>query len=101
MLSVVRSLPLCSLAIAIGVPSEVGGGGRAVVEPIGRDAHDRTRMAVSRESGRAALSVVHTLATDGRLSLCAVRIGTGRTHQIRVHLRQYARGRAPTPPRSG
>jgi len=65
----------------------VGGGGRAVVEPIGRDAHDRTRMAVSRESGRAALSVVHTLATDGRLSLCAVRIGTGRTHQIRVHLR--------------
>ena len=29
--------------------------------------------------------MVHRLASDGRLSLVAVRIGTGRTHQIRVH----------------
>ena len=44
--------------------------------------------AVDAESGRKALSVAHVLATDGRLSLLAVRIGTGRTHQIRVHLQQ-------------
>ena len=29
--------------------------------------------------------MVHRLATDGKISLLAVRIGTGRTHQIRVH----------------
>lgn len=36
--------------------------------------------------GRHATSYVHRLASDGRLSLVAVRISTGRTHQIRVHL---------------
>lgn len=36
--------------------------------------------------GRRALSYVDTLAFDGKLSLVKVRIETGRTHQIRVHL---------------
>jgi 23S rRNA pseudouridine1911/1915/1917 synthase len=38
------------------------------------------------QSGRRALSYVDTLAFDGKLSLARVRIETGRTHQIRVHL---------------
>jgi 23S rRNA pseudouridine1911/1915/1917 synthase len=38
------------------------------------------------QSGRRALSYVDTLAFDGKLSLAKVRIETGRTHQIRVHL---------------
>lgn len=38
------------------------------------------------QAGRRALSFVDTLAFDGRLSLVQVRIETGRTHQIRVHL---------------
>ena len=33
-----------------------------------------------------ATSFVHTLGTDGRRSVVAVVIRTGRTHQIRVHL---------------
>ena len=37
-------------------------------------------------SGRRALSFVDTMAFDGRLSLVQVRIETGRTHQIRMHL---------------
>jgi 23S rRNA pseudouridine1911/1915/1917 synthase len=36
--------------------------------------------------GRRALSFVDTLAFDGKLSVVQVRIETGRTHQIRVHL---------------
>jgi 23S rRNA-/tRNA-specific pseudouridylate synthase len=38
------------------------------------------------KSGRRALSFVDTLAFDGKISLVQVRIETGRTHQIRVHL---------------
>ena len=38
------------------------------------------------QAGRRALSFVDTLEFDGKLSLVQVRIETGRTHQIRVHL---------------
>ena len=38
------------------------------------------------KSGRRALSLVDTLHFDGKLSMVQVRIETGRTHQIRVHL---------------
>lgn len=40
----------------------------------------------SAQLGRNALSFVDTLAFDGKLSTVQVRIETGRTHQIRVHL---------------
>ncbi|VEU40795.1 unnamed protein product [Pseudo-nitzschia multistriata] len=40
----------------------------------------------SSQSGRRALSFVDALQFDGKLSLVQVRIETGRTHQIRVHL---------------
>ena len=56
-----------------------------VREPIGRHPTDRQRMGVV-PNGRSALSVVAPIATDGRLSLCRVKILTGRTHQIRVRL---------------
>ena len=57
-----------------------------MTEPIGRHPTDRLKMAV-RPDGRNALSVVHRVASDGRLSLIAVLIRTGRTHQIRAHMR--------------
>ena len=71
------------LAILVGMPQP----GAVVTARIGRHPTERVKMAVVHEEarGRSAHTVVHTLASDGRLSLVAVRIRTGRTHQIRVH----------------
>ena len=54
--------------------------------PIARDPVRRTRMTTKLGSGRSALTEYRMLEEFGRMSYLAVGIGTGRTHQIRVHL---------------
>ncbi len=73
------------LAIVHGCPQPPVGGINA---PMGRHPSNKTRMAVVEKGGREARSRYSTLWTDplGRASLVAVRIFTGRTHQIRVHM---------------
>ncbi|MBH16417.1 MAG: RNA pseudouridine synthase [Gemmatimonadetes bacterium] len=56
-----------------------------VEEPIGRDPLDRQRMGVV-ESGRYAVTRFRVLERWIGAELLEVSLGTGRTHQIRVHL---------------
>jgi 23S rRNA pseudouridine1911/1915/1917 synthase len=57
-----------------------------ITSPIARDPLRRTRMTAKLASGRTALTEYRALEEFERMSYLAVRLGTGRTHQIRVHL---------------
>jgi 23S rRNA pseudouridine1911/1915/1917 synthase len=70
------------LALVHGLLAQDSG---SIDQPIARDAHNRTRMAVVR-GGRPALSLYRTKHKYERFTLLDVEIKTGRTHQIRVHL---------------
>lgn len=70
------------LAVAAG--RMISGG--TVDRPLGRDPADRRRMAV-REGGRPAVTHLRVAERYRRHTLVRARLATGRTHQIRVHLR--------------
>jgi 23S rRNA pseudouridine1911/1915/1917 synthase len=61
-------------------------GNQTIDRPIGRDPKHRQRMAVV-EDGRRAITHVRRLERWRAADLLALRLHTGRTHQIRVHLR--------------
>ena len=54
---------------------------------IGRDTKDRKKMAVVKENGKLAISNYRVVEQVKDYSLVEVLIETGRTHQIRVHLK--------------
>jgi 23S rRNA pseudouridine1911/1915/1917 synthase len=57
-----------------------------IEKPITRDPKRRERMTASLGTGRAAWSEYRVLARYGNQTFLEVLIGTGRTHQIRVHM---------------
>lgn len=65
---------------------------RGVIDAaIGRSLVDRSRMAVTGVQGRDAVTHFEVLERFGVASLVACQLETGRTHQIRVHLRYAGR----------
>lgn len=67
------------------IEGELPRGLSRIEAPIGRDRHDARRMRVS-ASGKPALTLVRTLCRRNGRSLVELELGTGRRHQIRVHL---------------
>lgn len=73
------------LAIVHGVPEQTSGD---IEAPIGRHPVQKTKMAVTDKGGREARSHYEVLRAmpDRCASLVLIKIFTGRTHQIRVHM---------------
>ena len=70
------------LAIVHGnLPNDRG----KIEAPIGRSEKDRKKQAVTAK-GRPAVTHFHVLERFGNYSLLELRLETGRTHQIRVHM---------------
>jgi 23S rRNA pseudouridine1911/1915/1917 synthase len=60
--------------------------GTVLDQPIGRHPRHRRKMSARAPRGRAAVTRIVDVEPLGGVSLVRVTIGTGRTHQIRVHL---------------
>lgn len=70
------------IAVCLGNP------GNALIEaPIARDPRNRQRMAVANQGGKSAITSIETLSFKHNISIVKAYPKTGRTHQIRVHLK--------------
>lgn len=72
-------------AVAYGVPKKLSG---RIESTLARHPNDRKRFASTKKEGRIAITNYHVLRVDSsrQLSLIELKLETGRTHQIRVHL---------------
>ena len=71
------------LAIVAGTPSETG----TIDAPIGRKSDSCIERIIDFEQGERAVTHYTRLSTDGVYSLVKLKLETGRTHQIRVHMK--------------
>jgi len=78
-----RKLERHYLALAVGRPRSRRG---TIEAPIGRDRHDPTRQSLDTATPRDAVTHFEVVELLPQHALLEVRLETGRTHQIRVHL---------------
>ncbi|HSI97147.1 MAG TPA: RluA family pseudouridine synthase [Gaiellaceae bacterium] len=78
-----REIERCYLALVRGHPRSRTG---RIDAPIGRDRRDATRRSLDTDEPREAVTLFEVLETMAEHALLEVRLETGRTHQIRVHL---------------
>ncbi|RMF94310.1 MAG: RluA family pseudouridine synthase [Candidatus Schekmanbacteria bacterium] len=79
-----RALTRKYLAITRGIPRQFSG---KIDAPIGRSPKHRKKMAVLEEGGRQALTYYKVIEKFPNYALLELSLKTGRTHQIRVHLK--------------
>jgi len=77
-----HSIEKTYLAIVWGKPRMLSG---IINQPVGRHPVHRQKMAVT-EKGREAITHWKLLKSSEKMSLLELKLETGRTHQIRVHL---------------
>ncbi len=83
-----RQVERIYLAITWGeMPSREG----VMEEPVGRSPRNRKKMAVLTSGGRDAVTYYYVLDTFPPFQYTKVKLGTGRTHQIRVHFSHAGR----------
>lgn len=70
-------------ALVNGVIKENAG---KVIAPIGRDKLDRFKMAVDNLGGKDAVTHFQVIERFNQYTLLSLKLETGRTHQIRVHM---------------
>jgi 23S rRNA pseudouridine1911/1915/1917 synthase len=78
-----RELTREYLALVVGKPQSRKG---TIDAPVGRDRHDRIRHSLDTDTPREAVTHFELEELLPRHALLRVRLETGRTHQIRVHL---------------
>lgn len=77
-----REVKKIYIALVRGI---VGENEATINMPIGRSTKDRKKMAVRKE-GKEAVTHFKVLKRYGKYTLLEIKIDTGRTHQIRVHM---------------
>jgi 23S rRNA pseudouridine1911/1915/1917 synthase len=78
-----RALTREYVALVVGTPRSRRG---TIDAPVGRDRHDRLRHSLDTDTPREAVTHFELEELLPRHALLRVRLETGRTHQIRVHL---------------
>jgi 23S rRNA pseudouridine1911/1915/1917 synthase len=78
-----RALTREYMALVVGRPRSRSG---TIDAAVGRDRHDRLRHSLDTDTPRAAVTHFELEELLPRHALLRVRLETGRTHQIRVHL---------------